>query len=320
MKTKLDLLKNAGLFSELNDNDLNVLARYSRYYNFNKGQCIFKEGSREEQIYIIKKGEVLISRHGEDDNNMDLARFIEGESFGELELVDESPRAADATAEKNTTLLIFPMKGKKFGDILQKHPDIFAGVLHKLLIMIAGRIRSTNKLISEKAPWMQDLKKQVLTDKLTGLYNRHFLEEDFRTLLYEYGESTSLIMIKPDDFKSINDNFGHEAGDAVLRMMADRIKSSIRESDIAVRYRGDEFTAVLPETDLAQALQIAEKLLASIKEMSISRITDGQIEHLTASVGVSTYPHHGNDAGRLIQSAFKKMFEARESGGNRIKS
>ena len=317
---KIQLLRNASLFSKLREAELEIVATYSDYYTFSKGEIIFAEGSNAEVLYIIKEGEVFISREIEDGGIIDLARYISNESFGELSLLTSKSRTATAIAEKDTVLLIFPMEGINLKDMLEKHPEISARILHKFLAIIAGRIRNTNRLISEKTPWIRDLRRQLFSDKLTGLYNRMFIEEDFAAYLPHYGETTSLIMIKPDNFKEINDNFGHDVGDKVLRLLAIFLQSTLREDDIGVRYRGDEFAAILPNTNIDEALKMADDIRSTVMEMDISHATEGVLSKMTVSVGVSTYPVHASDNIMLADRAHEKMFEAREKGGNRVLS
>lgn len=320
LSEKIQLLRNASLFSKLREAELEIVAAYSDYYSFKKGDIIFNEGSVAEELYIIKSGEVLITREKENNEIIDVARFISNEYFGELSLLIHNPRTATAVAGKDTTLLTFPLKGFDFREVLEKHPEISARILHKFLATIAGRIRNTNKLISEKTPWIRDLRRQLFSDKLTGLYNRSFMENDFVTLLPGYGTSTSLLMIKPDNFKEINDTFGHDAGDTVLRLIAIFFQSILREDDIAVRYRGDEFAAILPNTTAEEAYVIAEDLRLAIKDMDISNATDGELNNITVSIGLAVYPDHAANSIMLADRAHEKMFEAREKGGNRILS
>ncbi|MFH0975745.1 MAG: GGDEF domain-containing protein [Spirochaetota bacterium] len=315
---KIQLLRNASLFSKLREAELEIVAAYSEYYTFNQGQTIFSEGSNAEVLYIIKDGEVLISKEKKNLGVIDLARYISNESFGEMSLLTNKSRTAKAVAEKDTTVLIFPMEGVKFKDVLEKHPEISARILHKFLAIIAGRIRNTNRLISERTPWIRDLRRQLYSDKLTGLYNRTFIEEDFAAFLPQYGEYTSLIMIKPDNFKDINDNFGHDVGDKVLRLLAIFLQSILREEDMGVRYRGDEFAAILPNTSTEEAIEIADDIRSTIMEMDIGNATNGELNKITVSIGLSTYPFHASDNIMLADRAHEKMFEAREKGGNRV--
>ncbi len=315
MANKIDLLRNVRIFAHLDEEKLKVVARFSRYYTYGKNEDIYRAGSRREEIFIIKSGEVLISREDPDGSRNDLARFIAGESFGELELLDNTPRVNTASAAEVSRLLIFPMKGVEFTSVLTRHPGIFALVLHDLLALIAGRIRSTNRIISEKSPWIQGLRRQLTTDKLTGLLNRTFLDEDFPSQLEEYGPEACLLVIKPDNFKQINDTFGHETGDRVLEIIAKTIKSAVREGDIPARYRGDEFCVILPETDSKTAYEIAKNVLAAFESLDIRHVTGEKIDTLTGSVGISRYPGDAPDCDGLIRTAFEKMRTVQESGG-----
>ena len=181
-------------------------------------------------------------------------------------VLDKEPENTTAIAEKNTILLVFPKSGVLFKDILNKYPDISAKILYELLVNIAKRIREANKLISEKIPWIEDLRKKIKKDKLTGLYNIIYLEEDLPSLINQLGEKISLLMIKPDNFKEINDNFGHDAGDNTLKFISSFLKNSLRRNDTPIRYKGDEFTIILPNTDTKDATHIAENLQKKISD------------------------------------------------------
>ena len=248
IRLKLDLLKAVNLFAKLEERELAVVAENSGFYPYRKGDIIFQEGSFGDGLYVIREGEVLITKRRGDDETINIAQFIAGECFGEMDLLENKRMTATASAETDTVLLVFPARGIRFQDVLALHPDISASILHELMAVIAGRIRSTNRLISEKSQWVRELKNQLFYDKLTGLYNRTFLDEEFTRKIEEYGPETSIIMVKPDRFKAINDACGHEAGDKALRLIAFSIKSQIRHRDIAVRFRGDEFAVILPGT------------------------------------------------------------------------
>jgi diguanylate cyclase (GGDEF)-like protein len=316
---KSKLLKSVSLFATLQEYELEVVAEYSEYYPYKKDQVIFEEGSSSQELFIIKKGQVLIRKDSE-EGPTDVARFLKEEFFGELDLLDETPRSASAVAEEDSVLLVFPKKGVEFRGICEKHPELFVRILYKLLIMIAGRIRSTNTLISQRTPWIEELRKQLLVDKLTGLYNRTYLEEDLAASMSQMGETTSVVVVKPDNFKRINDTFGHDTGDHVLRLLADTVKSSIRDEDIGIRYRGDEFCLVLPGSSTKEAEQLGEEVRKAVEGMDVTSMTEGQEIRMTASVGVSSYPEHGADARQVVARAFEVMLQIRESGGNGVRS
>jgi diguanylate cyclase (GGDEF)-like protein len=317
MQVKSQLLKQVPIFSELSSLELQRVARYCRYYTYAAGDVIFNTNSRGEELFIIKRGEVLITKHQE-EGERDIARFIAGETFGDLELFDEAPRSTKATALTETVLLQFPGKGVLLEDLLRRHADIFAPVLHSMLVIVARRIRDTNKLISENAPWVQELRRQLHTDKLTGLYNRTYLEDDFSELLTGYGEGTALIMIKPDRFKRINDRFGHEKGDRVLRTIAQTLVHVVDGKGWVARYRGDEFAVILPRAGVDMSRSMARQIGESMASVDMEKLLGESYDAVTFSTGIAMYPDDARNSEELLQSGFDLMFKALETGGNRI--
>ncbi len=318
MTDMIQTLKNTELFSKLKDDELEIIAGNSEYIHYRDNEQIFRTGMSAFSLYVIKEGEARIISRPDNGGGREIAHFIKGEIFGELDLFENTERTADAVAESDTVLLAFPKQGVLFTEILEKHPEICAQIVYKFLALVAGRIRFTNKLVSEKTTWIEDLRKQILYDNLTGLYNRSFLDQDFKNQLYNYGNTTSVLVIKPDNFKIINDGYGHEAGDKALRLLADMVKSRLQISDIVVRYRGDEFAVILPAQNSEQAMSIAEDILASICEIDLKPIINNKDFSFTASIGIAVYPVHSNDSENLLKKAFDKMLEARNSGGNTI--
>jgi diguanylate cyclase (GGDEF)-like protein len=319
MNEIIPLLKTVELFTRLKQQELAIIAKYSELKSYTDNEVIFNSGSPGDALYIVKKGEVRIITHTEQNEDREIAHFIHDECFGELDFFENSARTADAVAENDTVLLCFPAKGKTFTEMLSHHPSICARILHKLITLLAGRIRYTNKLVSEKVPWIEDLRKQILYDKLTGLYNRSFLAEDFKIELPRYGEKTSLLIIKPDNFKEVNDRFGHAAGDRVLRILADMVKTKLKSNEIGIRLRGDEFAIILPDQDSEKALRLAEEIKETISSFNLQDFIGDDDFHLTASIGIAVYPLHTYEADVLVEKAFNTMWQARTSGGNAVR-
>ena len=318
MNDKTVLLRKVGLFAKLKEEELSIVARYSRYYHYSEGDVIFREGTYREELYIIQAGSVSIRSRDQSTEPTEIAQFIEGESFGELDLLDRTPRNASAVAQKDASLLLFPFRGISFKRILGRHPEVFAGILHKLMTMVAGRIRSANSLITQNTPWVEDLRRQLHIDKLTGLFSRTYLEEELGPSLAQSKRKTGFVVVKPDNFKTINDTFGHEVGDSALRLFADTVKSTLRGEGIAVRYRGDELVCLLPRVDGKQAGQIAENLRATISAADFAGLTGDPEFRLTVSLGIAAYPQHGKKPDALVKRAFRLMLAARDEGGDRV--
>lgn len=155
------------------------------------------------------------------------------------------------------------------------------------------------------------------TDTLTDLYNRTYF---FAALEREIarsersGRGFCLIMLDLDELKAINDRHGHHAGDAVLRSVADTVRSGIRRIDVAARYGGDEFVALLPETDPTGGWVLAEKIRLGVAEQAVPGIDSRP----TVSIGVVSYPTDGRTADALMISADRAMYVSKRGGKNRV--
>ena len=165
------------------------------------------------------------------------------------------------------------------------------------------------------------LRKQVVTDPLTGLFNvRHFrksleheLERTRRT-----GMTTALVMVDLDHFKSVNDTWGHEAGNLVLQTVAQLLQDQTRKLDICCRYGGEEFAVILPSTVPMLARQVAERCLNALRNTLIPlESTDLQV---TASIGVAVADNSSQTSDRLIEDADECMYDAKKGGRNQVVS
>jgi len=158
-------------------------------------------------------------------------------------------------------------------------------------------------------------------DPLTGLYNRRALRKQLTEELHRadrYKHALSVFMLDIDYFKPINDTLGHQAGDKILSSLAKMLESSVRITDYASRYGGEEFVVLLPETSLTKATELAERLRIEIAEHSIS-IGDNKEHNITVSIGVSTYPEHGDSGEDLLNAADSAMYTAKAAGRNCVR-
>ncbi len=312
----LELLGKSGLFGSLPESDLSVVAEYAAFRSCRPGGMIFRQGGRARELYVVAEGAVVVRKAAADGQEQDLARFTAGEVLGEIDLLDTVPRNASAYADGPATVLVFPADGLSFRDIVEGHPQIFAPVLHTLLGTVASRIRAANRLFSDRTPWIRELQRQLHRDRLTGLYNRTWLDDELGALLSRHPR-VSLLVMKPDNFKVINDTYGHDAGDRVLLMTAEVLKLFLGEGELGARYRGDENCVILPDTGTEEAVRRAGVLRQAVAAMDLRPVTGGAELRLTASIGVSTFPDHAADAKSLVALTFEKMHAARGGGGDR---
>ena len=164
--------------------------------------------------------------------------------------------------------------------------------------------------------YLDSCEEEAFTDHLTGLANRRRFERQLerevsRTL--RYGHPFSLLMIDIDNFKSINDTHGHEAGDEVLKRLARCLQEGTRGIDLAARIGGEEFGVILTETELAGGLELAERLRLAIKAMEIPKV--GVV---TASLGVAECPSAAQTARELLASADAALYEAKRQGRDQV--
>ena len=161
------------------------------------------------------------------------------------------------------------------------------------------------------------LKSMALHDELTGLPNRRLLMDRLSLAIAQARRSQCLMAVMfldLDNFKQINDTLGHDGGDALLCLVADRLVRTVRQADTVARLGGDEFMIALPELSHADvAAELGIKVIQAVSQPY--RIQDHEV-HLTASVGVSMYPLHGEDAEALMKSADLALYEAKHSGKN----
>jgi two-component system cell cycle response regulator len=158
-----------------------------------------------------------------------------------------------------------------------------------------------------------------IIDPLTGLYNRRYLESHMRTLFGEAlrsGRAFSVLLIDIDHFKHVNDAHGHDAGDAVLKEFSARLRRNTRSVDLACRLGGEEFMIVMPETDLARAYQVGERLRACVAAQSF-QIGDVSIG-VTASVGLATLESLEETTDMVFKRADNALYAAKRRGRNRV--
>lgn len=175
------------------------------------------------------------------------------------------------------------------------------------------------KPVIESKILMDVLRESSLRDGLTGLYNRRFLEEYIeqeQAQIQRDGSAYDIMMIDIDFFKLVNDTYGHDAGDIVIKSLADILKASIRESDMAIRYGGEEFLILLRHSTHEATMRIASKIHASFKEKKFS--FDNETIEKTLSIGIAKLPDDNDSIWKVIKYADTALYEAKNTGRDKI--
>ena len=191
-------------------------------------------------------------------------------------------------------------------------------VLPSELVARAARRMELHRVLLESKTEAARLHELAVTDGLTQVANhRHFqdrLREEFRRA-QRYDDPLALILVDLDHFKNVNDNFGHQVGDEVLKATAGCIKAAVRETDFVARYGGEEFAVLLPKTHLAGALTVAERIVA---EMGNIKAGPAGLR-VTASFGVSGFPGRSvNTSEQLVRTSDDALYRAKREGRNKI--
>jgi two-component system cell cycle response regulator len=222
------------------------------------------------------------------------------------------PILAISDAENHTRLV----RGLEIGvnDYLFRPVD-----KHELLARVRTQIRK-KRYTERLRDNVQMSIEMAITDALTGLYNRRYMETHVGTLVEQAatrGKPLTVLVLDIDYFKSINDGHGHDAGDDVLREFALRIRKSIRGIDLACRYGGEEFVVVMPETDLAVATMVAERLRRRIASEPFAIQKGVRSVEVTISIGIAALGS-GDNAASVLKRADQALYRAKRDGRNRV--
>ena len=229
------------------------------------------------------------------------------------------PHCGDAAGQPDGTELCVPMisQGEVLGLLTAR---IAAGADATLEQASATAISEQLALGTSNINLREVLRRQSTTDELTGLYNRRYFDETLRRELFRAERTRAalaVVMIDLDHFKRMNDTYGHEAGDLVLRAVGQCLRDGVRRSDIACRYGGEELVVVLPECDAQAAARCADNLRTAIARLALLHGAT-PLPPVTASFGVAMWPANGDDATTLLQAADRALYAAKREGRNRV--
>jgi len=213
-----------------------------------------------------------------------------------------------AEARRNTEIYIWRAAG---GSVL------LLFVIFQLYRLSRELARSRQHAVEEQMAHAKQVEYLAFHDSLTGLPNRSLFSKLLSQSISSakrYNHKLAVLFLDLDRFKQINDTLGHEAGDDLLKEVASRLKSCLRESDVVARMGGDEFVAILPELDEENySASVARKILAAVAEPFVLA---GQEYRVTVSIGISTFPHDGEDEQTLTKHADIAMYKAKQEGKN----
>ncbi|MFH1538681.1 MAG: diguanylate cyclase [bacterium] len=323
-----DHLRFAKEINALNEID-EIVLRFHRYISRlvsadDVSLALINRDGTPPTLYAVADGK--ISKSDLPKDHPVLKEMLEG-NIGDEELKKWNAESG-AVLPAELTVIDLPVKSM-WAETLSGGEGGITGVLivsrHRRIEADPDRMDEVRILSSHCAVAIENLKlrerleEMADTDALTGIFNRrhfqHALERELRRA-ERYGRPLGLIMMDIDHFKDLNDEYGHPAGDAVLKELARVVSEAVRNIDVFARYGGEEFAVVLPETSLIGSAEVAERLRRKVED-NLFPISEKETVQISISLGVGAYPA-AKDTEALIRAADEALYRAKEAGRNRV--
>lgn len=287
------------------------LARTTRR-DVSEGETLLSPEIPNKCVYLILSGQMRV--HLESAESEAFLTLEVGDCAGEMSLIEEKDPSAWVIAESECHLMVLDK------NMLWELIETSHAFSRNILRVLSSRLRNDNQAIAGSSDMIREYQRNAVTDALTELHNRHWMEDMFRRRLarmQDDGTLATFMMLDVDFFKNFNDQHGHLAGDHALCHVASTLREHFRPSDMIARYGGDEFAVLLPETDMEEAFSIAQRVRKAIHE-SLDTDAGSTIEPpITISVGIAEMKA-GHTLESLLNDADSALYRAKLQGRDRV--
>jgi diguanylate cyclase (GGDEF)-like protein len=279
---------------------------------FETGAVLIAAGRDNRCLFLVLSGTLGV--HLQTADSAPIALLRAGETAGEISLIDREPASAYLVAREPSRVLVLDE------ELLWLVARSSHAVAYNLLRTLAGRLRAGNELLQQDRERIEHYKFQASVDSLTGVFNRHWMNEMLARQMERSrvsGSKLTLLLVDIDHFKQFNDQHGHVAGDYALRTVASCLRSALRPTDLLARYGGEEFIVLLPGAALAQACEVAERLREATRATRIVHPSGHRLPSVTVSIGAAQLPASGS-AEAFIDAADQALYRAKHAGRDRV--
>jgi len=312
------LVKKTELFNNLSTEDINFVVFHSGMLNLSKNTLLFSAGEKANHFFILTEGAVRVYKNRNDGGEDEMARFTAGDTIGDFDFARGANYDACAEAAEDSKLVVFPCDGYSIDSLAGEEPRAVCHILLNAILLMTGRIKSTQKLILEKMPWVQELHRRVYEDSGTGLLKQNLINDEIINVL---NDPSALIMLKPDRFKILVDSRGHSAGDEAMIRIAIILKNITRKlgHGWALRFKSNETGLIINNCDYSQAEKIAEELYNAIAAMEpVTASGDIPAFSFSATISWAVWTKAGINWESLFNGNYAALLDAWRAGGDRI--
>ena len=305
----------AELFNSLLDREIKFVVEHSCIINLRKKAKLFSMGQKAERFYVLLEGAIRIYKPRDDGGHDELAQYASGDTIGDFDFARKAEYDANAEATEDSVLVMFPGMGFSMEDFIAEEPYIVSRILLNSIVMMTGRIKSTQNILLENLSWVNELHRRAYEDPGTGLYKQTFLADEINRILEE---PMALIMLKPDRFKILVDSRGHEAGDEAMVKIAMILKSFTRKINRgwAMRFKSNETGLLINRCPRPMAEKLSKDLKDAIE--SIKPVpAQGDIPpfSFTGTIAWSVWPIDGPTWETLFKGTYALLLETWKSKG-----
>jgi diguanylate cyclase (GGDEF)-like protein len=302
------LLQGIALFRGIDGDGIADLLPQCGRIDVKAGEVLLSPQRENHCVYIVLSGRLTVHLGALDAPK--IADLGPGQCAGEMSLIEDKDPSAFVVATENSHLMVISHT------LLWRLVDRSHTFCKNLLVVLSERVRSDNEYIASSLGVLRQAERNAHTDALTGLGNRHWMRTMFErevTRTMHANKALCLMMIDVDNFKLFNDRYGHVAGDRVLVAVAEALREYLRPTDLVARFGGDEFAVLLPDLQLKQARQTAERIRQQVAGLSPSSLATA----VTISIGLASRTAD-DDVATLVQRADEAMHDAKQGGRNRV--
>jgi diguanylate cyclase (GGDEF)-like protein len=304
------LAEQNSLFDGVDFSGIEYMLERCKLRDLEIGEKLLQPEVANSFLYLILEGELSVHLIGQ--STLEHVTMVAGECAGEISLVDGKKPSALVVASRPTRVLAVPH------DTVWSLVDQSHEVARNLLTIIAARMRNDNSALITSHSKRKQYEHQAMVDALTGVHNRRWMNEAFPRMVHRCAldhVDCTVIVIDIDHFKRVNDSYGHLVGDVALKALAGIMEVNLRPHDLLVRYGGEEFAILLPDTGIVKATSIAERLRIIVAGSDI-RSAD-LVFKITISIGIASAKQEGR-LEDFFAEADRALYRAKESGRNRV--